>query len=516
MSGFWGMDPEQIQTQADRTGDAAERLNDLADRLRASVGSVPWTGPDADAFRELLEGAALPALGAASEGLRTRRTDLQQEAAQQELASSAPSSASDSSTGSGTPVGPGLPGLPGLPDIPFPDLTSQPDFGWPDIAWPDLGWPDIELPDWVQDRVESASVAAEQLGRDIGHAGEVWGDLLTGERVPTLAELVSSSALPVASRIGVGWNLITGEDEQFFSDRPAARVDPEDVHHQQGGTTPRSTSDLFEQLSEIGTSDGADRGTVQIQQTVGPDGQSRYIVYTPGTEASLNPVEGGWGAQGNSRDWSENVRMMAGQESAATENVRAAMEAAGVPAGADVMMVGHSQGGIVNSHLASDPDFNGPGGYNVTNVVSAGAPTESASMPASTEAISIQHGIELGMDVDGSREMFGLPVPVLPSISGDPIPALDFGGYRADGSYHQQGNYQEVTLEGNMVPVSDPVGAMNSNHSNAAYIDSVQHEVGSNPHGTLAQYEQSESVQNYLGPDSQVANTTTVEVGRVP
>ncbi|MEQ1703722.1 MAG: hypothetical protein ABMA25_26755, partial [Ilumatobacteraceae bacterium] len=61
--------------------------------------------------------------------------------------------------------------------------------------------------------------------------------------------------------------------------------------------------------------------------------------------------------------------------------VKEAMRAAGVPAGADVMLVGHSFGAYTAMELASDPTFNdamgrdlgGPYHVNVTHVLGAGA-----------------------------------------------------------------------------------------------------------------------------------------------
>lgn len=506
MNGFWGMDPDQVRGHGDRSGDAAGRLADLSDSLRSAVEAATWVGPDADAFRDTFHGTTAPSIQDICDRLAAQGHDLQGEADQQ-----------DEASGDGDGGPPGFPGLPDLPDFPglpgFPDFPGLPDIPFPDlpvpeITWPDVGWPDLELPDWLGDRLEAGRTAADQLGRDIGHAADVWGDLLSGERVPTIAELVSSSALPFASTLGLGANLITGEDQQFFSDRPGAEIGADQVHHQAGGTTPHSTVDLLNQVDEISVPQGSEHGNVRVQQVEGPDGQTRYIVYTPGTEANLSPFSDGWGQQGNSRDWAANVRAMAGQETAAMQNVRDAMAAAGVPPGADVMMVGHSQGGIINSHLASDPSFNGPGGYNVTNVVSAGSPAESASMPSSTHALNIQHGF----DASTTRGPLGIPVPS--TIAGDPVPTLDFGGYRADGSYNQQGNYQEVTLPGNHAPVTDPGGWLRQNHSGGEYTTSIAHDVQNNPDSAIAAYENSPGMQDYIGPGTRVTSTTDVEVGR--
>ncbi|WP_208029071.1 alpha/beta fold hydrolase [Rhabdothermincola sediminis] len=77
--------------------------------------------------------------------------------------------------------------------------------------------------------------------------------------------------------------------------------------------------------------------------------------------------------------------------------VKQAMERAGVPAGADVLLVGHSYGGFAAMNLATDPSFNSAVGstnatgyhVNVTHVVAAGADTEHylSRVPKETHAL---------------------------------------------------------------------------------------------------------------------------------
>src|SRR5699024_10093905 len=120
-------------------------------------------------------------------------------------------------------------------------------------------------------------------------------------------------------------------------------------------------------------------GIQEVHRTGG--GDPAYIVQVPPTEgAAFSDVPGAYGEQGNSRDWGSNLRLVAGQHPAAMDDVRAAREAAGVPAGADVLLVGHSQGGIVANHLSADPTFNSSSGdsgtYNVTHAFSVGSPVQ--------------------------------------------------------------------------------------------------------------------------------------------
>lgn len=52
MSGFYGADTAQLREQAGACLRGSGTLRDLIGSTSALVGSVEWTGPDADAFRE--------------------------------------------------------------------------------------------------------------------------------------------------------------------------------------------------------------------------------------------------------------------------------------------------------------------------------------------------------------------------------------------------------------------------------------------------------------------------------
>ena len=82
----------------------------------------------------------------------------------------------------------------------------------------------------------------------------------------------------------------------------------------------------------------------------------------------------------------------------------AALEAAGVPAGAEVMIVGHSFGAYTAMDLAADPAFNAahgadPSGYHVqvTHVVAAGAETDWRfdEVPAGTNTLVLNNRFDL-------------------------------------------------------------------------------------------------------------------------
>src|SRR5690625_7572517 len=68
-------------------------------------------------------------------------------------------------------------------------------------------------------------------------------------------------------------------------------------------------------------------GQIRIQAVLTGGGQVAYIVHAPPTAGAGIAHPHSWGAQGNSAGWDPNLRSMAGQESATTAVVRAAMSA---------------------------------------------------------------------------------------------------------------------------------------------------------------------------------------------
>lgn len=116
---------------------------------------------------------------------------------------------------------------------------------------------------------------------------------------------------------------------------------------------PTGTAQLFEHIKNAEhDSDG-----VRIERVVGPDGESRLIVYLKGTDSSDN------------RDLNRNDPVLRGWvDPAITAKIDEALK--GCPDGrrTDIMLVGYSQGGLDAQNLA------GSGKYHVTNLVTFGTP----------------------------------------------------------------------------------------------------------------------------------------------
>lgn len=147
--------------------------------------------------------------------------------------------------------------------------------------------------------------------------------------------------------------------------------------------------------------------TVKILQTGDPD-HPRYVVMLRG----MDPHD--WDPHSvNTPPQATLQELLHG--GAYEEAVQEAMRRAEIPPGSEVMLIGHSQGGITAMDLAADPGFNAR--YKVTHVLTAGSPAQD-------------------MFDDVRRVNPGVQMLALDN-RGDPVPGLDTGIERGvDGASH--------------------------------------------------------------------------------
>jgi hypothetical protein len=134
---------------------------------------------------------------------------------------------------------------------------------------------------------------------------------------------------------------------------------------------------------------GLDGGRVRVVEVDAPDGGSAWVVVVPGTQE--------WGprAGANPFDLTTDVRAVTGAATVAAAGVTAALARArsasrGRAAADDpVLLVGHSQGGILAAALASDPAFTAHA--RVTHVVTTGAPVGLFPVPEAVRVLSVEH-----------------------------------------------------------------------------------------------------------------------------
>jgi hypothetical protein len=220
------------------------------------------------------------------------------------------------------------------------------------------------------------SIGLASGGKDARAGLELFGAL------PTVTDLAASATRPldgpVAAALPDGHPVLhdLGPDESEIS-----------------RAAPRTITDLMRALA---WRNGGRDGEVSVSFVTGGDGARRAIVDIPGTK-SWNPLP--------NRDITSvdtDVRALAGDDTSYEEGVFAALTAAGVSRDDQVMLVGHSEGGIVAVNAARDAVRSGR--FRVTHVVTAGAPIGNVvrELPSSVQLLALENSADLVPECDGA------------------------------------------------------------------------------------------------------------------
>lgn len=256
---------------------------------------------------------------------------------------------------------------------------------------------------------------------------------------------------------------------------------------------PDSLFDIVRNIESVSQGQSAEATSIRVQEILGADGETRYIVYIPGSFGEWGHIAQTQDIDANPFDWNQNIGAYSGADTDSRQAVLAAMAAAGVPEGAQVVLAGHSQGGIVAAQLAADDGVNGAtGGYDITGVVSVGSPVENVTIPAGTSSVNFANAASGG--------------GFLPPNGGDPVPAID----NNPGLQHplaDTGGHQEIYLP------SPLPGHGFENHDIGAYTESVGAATGSAAEA-IAAFEQEAAMQDVLGQGNQAGETVDVAVSR--
>jgi hypothetical protein len=134
---------------------------------------------------------------------------------------------------------------------------------------------------------------------------------------------------------------------------------------------------------------GGHHGEISVSFVVGADGVRRAIVDIPGTK-SWNPAP-----TGDITGVGTDIRALTGQRTAYEDGVFAALTAAGVGPDEDVLLVGHSEGGIVAINAARRAAASGR--FRVTHVVTAGSPIGrvARTLPASVQVLALENAADV-------------------------------------------------------------------------------------------------------------------------
>ncbi len=128
-----------------------------------------------------------------------------------------------------------------------------------------------------------------------------------------------------------------------------------------------------------------------------PEAEAVYVVALPGTSTLRWPHDPF--ANDEPRDWHANLQLLAGQTTAELAALPEALATAGVPAGAAVALVGHSQGGLTAFAAAGDPAMRA--NYRVTHVVTAGSPTGAMAAPVGVRVLGLENRRDIVPQLDG-------------------------------------------------------------------------------------------------------------------
>lgn len=484
---LYGMDVESGRRLSDEFARSSNRLLDLSGTLTPIISNIEWRGEDGQRFtndwmgyrRQLV--AAAHALAAASEAVKRNVEE-------QATVSSSTSAGAGRSSGTS------------LLDRLFDSAADAAEDLWDSAGVVTSVLEDSALNAWhvVQDAMpgplgnlmDAGENHASRFG-DFVNMG--WGWLATGEP-PSVTELFSNGVLFLAAT----WNTAATAgsfgflNPHLFDDgRPVAGepipvgVGNQDETDQNGRTFTPAPSSISAILAatDAAYSDPGMAGTpdtgIRITTVEKPGEPPAYIVSIPGTTRWLPD------GAANPTDLTGNLELAGGNLSTAAEAVQLAMEKAGIPQDAPVMLSGHSQGGMIATALAADSGFTDQ--FNVTNVVTFGSPVDSTPIPPSIDVLALQH-------------------------SGDPVPRVDLEdatvvpGVGVTAS--RDNNATVVTLPN---PDIQPGIAGISYHDSYRYVASVaEQEAG----GPIAQYSQQESTQQFLTSNASQVTSTVSNISR--
>ena len=222
-----------------------------------------------------------------------------------------------------------------------------------------------------------------------------------------------------------------------------------------GSRTPTTVADLLDELDEVGALAGEAPGTIEVQTLRGSDGV-RHVVYLPGTDDMTTLP---WTRDGDVRDMGANLELLAGHPTAYGEGLAQALQQAGVGAGDPVLLVGHSQGGLLAGALAAGGGAGLPG--HLVGAVTVGAPLGvTPSLPDGVEVLALENSHDVVPHLDGAPNA---DQTAMVTVTGDA------GGHDA-ASAHAVGTYGPLAAAVDASGDPSIIGALGAFHG-AGFLD---------------------------------------------
>jgi hypothetical protein len=246
------------------------------------------------------------------------------------------------------------------------------------LAHGDLARFIYEDPELAGAVVMGASVAVSNAGRVIAPA------------MPAMPAIGAMRGMPVEDAARRLSGLYREHPVQIVPSGPDRDVDR--------AGPPRDLTGLIAGLTRRNEQGDGGAIDVRVLTRTGSDGIARrsVIVDITGTKEWNLPFT----SSATVADAGTNLHALAGVPTGYQHGVEMALEQAGVTADEPVMLVGHSQGGMVATRLATS--LRTSGRFNVTHVVTAGSPIGAMDLPHSVIALSLENRGDVVPQLDGA------------------------------------------------------------------------------------------------------------------
>lgn len=243
---------------------------------------------------------------------------------------------------------------------------------------------------------------------------------------------VGLAAIGLAIGVGASGSGRIGRDEKLSGDAGPVAVAPIAKT-----TTTRAAAVAPQSLADVASRIPGGEARVRVERYTMADGSKEYVVYIAGTQSqSIVGGDDPW-------DNTSNAQLYSGRTSDSYAATAAAVAAAGAGPGDTVHIAGHSQGGMIGTHLALE------GGYVVPTLFTEGSPV-SGEVGSDTLRIELRHTDDpvSGLAGGGFGEAVGAPGSFVAERVADPDPGLDDVRFPA----HSRDLYTETAA---MVDASD-------------------------------------------------------------
>lgn len=272
---------------------------------------------------------------------------------------------------------------------------------------------------------------------------ELSGRAFLGPLYPPVADFINSEVTPLA--VMALWRDLdrlvpddpgNGDPGGTFTTRPT------------GGRLTETTGSLVDlgRRAVIGALDDTARADVirSDEFEIIRHGEMTYTIVLAGVVDLSRPERGYHQHHGSVRD-TDVVAARSAASASIGDNLYAqlvaeSLDRLGVPAGSDLLLVGHSLGADTALDLAADPVFNGDR-YRVTHVVAAGYHSEPqlGHVQAHTEVLVLQNNKDVPVLVEGWGHLSSDPFEEFTSAPGRVVLREFDGGWKGAG--HHQDNY---------------------------------------------------------------------------